>query len=145
VRLTSPMAFADEGANWLDGYTVLGDEAIDANSQLLISLRTADRDEAANWLPDGPLYTDFLVLLRVYLGWRYRACIQLTVATRLLPALVLDETPIRLGLTGVLGLDDATLSDDIPEYFTVALGHYRGLAPQQHQEGNRRVNYRLEK
>ncbi|MHA3200143.1 type VI secretion system baseplate subunit TssG, partial [Yersinia pseudotuberculosis] len=86
-----------------------------------------------------PLYTDFLVLLRVYLGWRYRACIQLTVATRLLPALVLDETPIRLGLTGVLGLDDATLSDDIPEYFTVALGHYRGLAPQQHQEGNRRV------
>ncbi|OSZ84453.1 type VI secretion system-associated lipoprotein [Yersinia pestis subsp. microtus bv. Caucasica] len=69
VRLTSPMAFADEGANWLDGYTVLGDEAIDANSQLLISLRTADRDEAANWLPDGPLYTDFLVLLRVYLGW----------------------------------------------------------------------------
>ncbi|KYO97649.1 hypothetical protein AU254_21015 [Yersinia pestis] len=69
MRLTSPMAFADEGANWLDGYTVLGDEAIDANSQLLISLRTADRDEAANWLPDGPLYTDFLVLLRVYLGW----------------------------------------------------------------------------
>ncbi|SUB29244.1 type VI secretion protein [Yersinia pseudotuberculosis] len=146
VRLTSPMAFADEGVNWLDGYTVLGDEAIDANSQLLISLHTSDRDEARNWLPDGLLYTDFLVLLRVYLGWRYRACIQLTVATRLLPVLVLDDTPVRLGLTGVLGLDDATQSDDIPEYYTVELGHYSGLAPQTHQEGNRRViSYYFEK
>ncbi|EKN6004474.1 TPA: type VI secretion system baseplate subunit TssG [Yersinia enterocolitica] len=145
VRLTSQMTFADEGGNWLDGYTVLGDEAIDANSQLLISLQTEDRDEAGDWLPDGPLYTDFLVLLRVYLGWRYRACIQLTVATRLLPALVLDETPVRLGLTGVLGLDDATLSDDIPEYYTVELGHYSGLTPQKHQEGNRRVSYYFEK
>lgn len=145
VRLTSPMAFTDEGDSWLDGYTVLGDEAIDANSQLLISLQTADRDEAREWLPDGPLYTDFLVLLRVYLGWRYRACIQLTVATRLLPPLVLDEAPVRLGLTGVLGLDGDTLSDDIPEYYTVELGHYSGLAPQQHQEGNRRVSYDFEK
>ncbi|CNI64277.1 type VI secretion protein [Yersinia pekkanenii] len=145
VRLTSPMAFADEGVNWLDGYTVLGDEAIDANSQLLISLHTSDSDEARDWLPDGLLYTDFLVLLRVYLGWRYRACIQLTVATRLLPVLVLDDTPVRLGLTGVLGLDDDTLSDDIPEYYTVELGHYSGLAPQEHQEGNRRVSYDFEK
>ncbi|AXY34281.1 type VI secretion system baseplate subunit TssG [Yersinia pseudotuberculosis] len=145
VRLTSQMTFADEGGNWLDGYTVLGDEAIDANSQLLISLQTEDRDEAGDWLPDGPLYTDFLVLLRVYLGWRYRACIQLTVATRLLPALVLDETPVRLGLTGVLGLDDDTLSDDIPEYYTVELGHYSGLTPQKYQEGNRRVSYYFEK
>ncbi|CNL10752.1 type VI secretion system baseplate subunit TssG [Yersinia aleksiciae] len=145
VRLTSQMTFADEGGNWLDGYTVLGDEAIDANSQLLISLQTEDRDEAGDWLPDGPLYTDFLVLLRVYLGWRYRACIQLTVATRLLPALVLDETPVRLGLTGVLGLDDDTLSDDIPEYYTVELGHYSGLTPQKYQEGNRRVSYDFEK
>lgn len=145
IRLTSQMIFADEGSNWLDGYTVLGDEAIDANSQLLISLHTPDRDEGCDWLPDGPLYTDFLVLLRVYLGWRYKACIQLTVATRLLPALVLDETPIRLGLTGVLGLDDATLSDDMPEYYTVELGHYSGLAPQKYQEGTRRVNYDFEK
>ncbi|WP_145599533.1 type VI secretion system baseplate subunit TssG [Yersinia alsatica] len=145
VRLSSPMTFADEGSRWLDGYTVLGDEAIDANSQLLISLQTEDRDEARDWLPDGPLYTDLLVLLRVYLGWRYRACIQLTVVTRLLPALVLGETPVRLGLTGVLGLDGDTQSDDIPEYYTVELGHYSGLAPQQHQEGNRRVSYDFEK
>ncbi|MGE4910195.1 hypothetical protein ACS78V_22225, partial [Yersinia enterocolitica] len=64
---------------------------------------------------------------------------------RLLPALVLDETPVRLGLTGVLGLDDDTLSDDIPEYYTVELGHYSGLTPQKYQEGNRRVSYDFEK
>ncbi|MFZ1874585.1 MAG: type VI secretion system baseplate subunit TssG [Chania sp.] len=146
VRIDSPMTFSDEGANWLDGYQVLGDEATDANSQLLISLHTGNRDEAHDWLPEGALYADFLVLLRVYLGWRYTARIQLTVPTPLLPTMVLGEAPIRLGLTGVLGLDDQSPSDDMPDYFTVELGHYRGMAPDRPQEGTRRViNYRLEK
>lgn len=144
VRIASPMAFADEGVNWLDGYTVMGDEATDANSQLLISLYTEDSDEAQGWLPDGPIYADFQVLLRVYLGWRYKALVQLTVPTKLLPVPVLGDAPMRLGLTGVLGLDDNAPADDIPEYFTVELGRYSGLAPQTHLEGNRRVNYRLE-
>ena len=71
VRIASPMAFADEGADWLDGDTVMGDEGTDANSQLLISLYTSDSPEAAEWLPDGMILADFFVLLRVYLGWRY--------------------------------------------------------------------------
>jgi len=146
VPIASPMAFAGEGANWLDGDTVMGDEGTDANSQLLISLYTENADEAEEWLPDGPIYADFLVLLRVYLGWRYKARIQLTVPVRLLPAPVLGDVPFRLGLTGVLGLEEGGASDDIPEYFTVELGHYCGLAPQTHQEGTRRViKYRLEK
>jgi len=145
VRIASPMAFTDEGVNWLDGYTVLGDEATDANSQLLISLYTQDRDEANDWLPDGPLYADFLVLLRVYLGWRYKACIQLTVPTCVLPAPILEDNPFRLGLTGVLGLDNEELAADMPAQFTVELGLYRGLTPATHQEGNRRVNYLMEK
>ncbi|MBV6820163.1 type VI secretion system baseplate subunit TssG [Rahnella sp. PD12R] len=145
VRITTPMSFADEGARWLDGDTLMGDEGTDANSQLLISLHTADSDEAADWLPDGALYADFQVLLRVYLGWRYGARLELTVPTRLLPAPVLGDNPFRLGLTGVLGLDDET-SDDIPEYFTVELGHYRGMLPHTPQEGIRRViQYRMEK
>ncbi|MBU9846835.1 type VI secretion system baseplate subunit TssG [Rahnella ecdela] len=146
VRITSPMTFADEGANWLDGDTVMGDEGTDANSQLLISLFTDNPAEAEEWLPDGPLYADFLVLLRVYLGWRYKARIQLTVPVQLLPAPVLGDVPFRLGLTGVLGLEEGDAADDIPEYFTVELGHYCGMAPQTHQEGTRRViKYRLEK
>lgn len=148
VRITAPMAFAEEGANWLDGYTVMGDEATDANSQLLISLHTSDPDEASEWLPDGQIYADFQVLLRVYLGWRYKACIQLTVPTHLLPAPVLGDTPIRLGLTGVLGLglDNEAPSEDIPEYFTVELGRYSGMARDMHQEGNSRViTYLFEK
>jgi hypothetical protein len=56
-------------------------------------------------LPEGLIYADFLVLLRVYLGWRYKACIQLTVPTQLLPAPVLGETPFILGMTGVLGME----------------------------------------
>lgn len=145
LPMASPMTFADEGANWLDGYTMLGDEATDANSQLLISLHTQDSEEAGEWLPDGRIYADFMVLLRVYLGWRYKACIQLTVPTRLLPVPVLDDTPIRLGLTGVLGLDNDATSEDIAEYLTVELGHYSGMAPHKHQEEKRRViKYRLE-
>ena len=86
------------------------------------------------------------MLLRVYLGWRYKACIQLTVPTHLLPAPVLGDTPIRLGLTGVLGLDDDAPSEDIPEYFTVELGRYSGMARDMHQEGNSRViTYLFEK
>lgn len=46
-----------------------------------------------------------MVLLRVYLGWRYKAKITLTLPTPLLPAPVLGETPFMLGITGVLGIE----------------------------------------
>lgn len=145
VRITSPMAFDDDRANWLDGNTIMGDEAVDANSQLLISLRTSDGDEAREWLPEGRIYADFLVLLRVYLGWRYKACLQLRLPTHLLPAPVLGESMMRLGLTVVLGLDAETPAEDMAEFFTLDLGRYGGMAPDTQEKGERRViKFRLE-
>lgn len=46
---------------------------MDASSQLLIALTTDNEQEAQGWKPDGLLYQDFLVMLRVYLGWRFKA------------------------------------------------------------------------
>lgn len=68
----------------LDGNTPLGDEAMDAGSQLLIALATDNEQEAQGWKPDGQLYMDFLVMLRVYLGWRFKARITLTTSVRML-------------------------------------------------------------
>ncbi len=68
----------------LDGNTPLGDEAMDSSSQLLVALITDNPEEAQGWKPDGPLFRDFLILLRVYLGWRFRARVTLTAPTRLL-------------------------------------------------------------
>jgi type VI secretion system protein ImpH len=45
-------------------------------------LRSTDNEqEAQGWKPDGLLYQDFLVMLRVYLGWRFKAKITLTTRT----------------------------------------------------------------
>lgn len=141
VTLNQPMGFYGEGGFLLDGCTVLGEEATDANSQLLIALYTEDAQEAQAWLPEGQLYHDFQVLLRVYLGWRYKARITLTVPTPLLPEPVLGREDFLLGLTGVLGTDDKNLASDIPPAFTVVPGHYCGLPRAVITKGNRRVAY----
>ncbi len=145
VRINQPMGFYGNSDFLLDGHTVLGDEVMDANSQLLIALYTVDVEEAQAWLPEGPLYSDFLVLLRVYLGWRYKARIELTVDTHLIPAPVLGNDGYLLGLTGVLGLDDGGEQGDIPAEFTVELGHYCGMSPAVLTKGNRRVAYHFDK
>jgi type VI secretion system protein ImpH len=92
--INNPLGFYGNDDFLLDGYNVLGDETTEVSSQLLIALYTDDIAEAQGWLPEGQIYQDFLVLLRVYLGWRYKARIQLTVPARLLPAPVLGETPL---------------------------------------------------
>ena len=126
----------------LDGNAPLGDEAMDANSQLLIELQTACADEAERWLPDGQLYQDFLVMLRVYLGWRYRARIRLCLDTQLLAPPVLGDAPFWLGMTGVLGADEAC--SDIPQTFTTELGCYAGMRPVKPCEEQRRVSYHFD-
>ncbi|MGA9617298.1 MAG: type VI secretion system baseplate subunit TssG, partial [Serratia proteamaculans] len=128
----------------LDGNTPLGDEAMDANSQLLIALSTDNEQEVQGWKPDGLLYQDFLVMLRVYLGWRFKAKIQLTVSTRLLTAPPLGEGPFWLGMNGVLGAEGDVFPDDIPQTFTTELGYYHGMKPTTPQQGNRRVTYKFE-
>jgi len=143
VAIDPPTGFYEEGGFVLDGCTVLGEEATEANSRLLIALFTEDAQEARAWLPDGQLYQDFQVLLRVYLGWRYSARITLTVPTPLLPEPVLGQGDFLLGLTGVLGTDDEDFADAMPKEFTVVPGHYCGLPRAVTIKGNRRVTYRF--
>lgn len=141
VYIDRPLGFYGEEDFLLDGYTVLGDETTEVSSQLLIALHTGDEAEAQGWLPGGQCYDDFLVLLRVYLGWRYKARIELTVPTQLLPAPVLGETPFILGMTGVLGMEGETVPPDLPVTFTTELGGYCGMPPAVTQQGNACVIY----
>ncbi|MCQ4443307.1 type VI secretion system baseplate subunit TssG [Enterobacter cloacae] len=143
VEVSRPLGFYGDEDFLLDGNTPLGDEAMDASSQLLIALRTDNEQEAQGWKPDGLLYQDFLVMLRVYLGWRFKAKITLTTRTRLLAAPPLGNGPFWLGMNGVLGVEGDDLPEDIPETFTTELGYYTGLEPATLQQGNRRVTYKF--
>lgn len=143
VEIDRPLGFYGDEEFLLDGNTPLGDEAMDASSQLLIALTTDNEQEAQGWKPDGLLYQDFLVMLRVYLGWRFKAKITLTTRTCLLAAPPLGEGRFWLGMNGVLGAEDEYLLDDIPQTFTTELGYYTGLQPSTPQQGNRRVTYKF--
>lgn len=55
----------------------------------------------------------------------------------------LGENPFWLGMNGVLGAEDDSHPDDIPETFTTELGYYSGLEPAKPQQGNRRVTYKF--
>ncbi|WP_313079749.1 type VI secretion system baseplate subunit TssG [Atlantibacter sp.] len=144
VEINQPLGFYGDEDFLLDGNSPLGDEAMDASSQLLVSLSTDNEQEAQGWKPDGLLYQDFLVMLRVYLGWRFKARIMLTVSTRFLIAPPLGEGPFWLGMNGVLGAENAAISDDIPQKFTTELGYFSGLQPATPQQGNRRVTYQYD-
>ena len=117
---------------------------MDASSQLLVALTTDNPAEAQGWKPDGPLFRDFLILLRVYLGWRFRANITLTAPTRLLAVPPLGDEPFWLGMNGVLGAGEGESQDDIPQTFTTELGTYTGLQPATSSQGNRRVTYKFD-
>ena len=142
--INNPLGFYGNDDFLLDGYNVLGDETTEVSSQLLIALYTDDIAEAQGWLPEGQIYQDFLVLLRVYLGWRYKARIQLTVPARLLPAPVLGETPFMLGMTGILGVEGEEIPPDIPATFTIEPGGYCGMPSATLQQGNQRVAYHFD-
>ncbi|MCS2163720.1 type VI secretion system baseplate subunit TssG [Scandinavium sp. H11S7] len=144
VTISQPLGFYGDDDFVLDGNTPLGDEAMDANSQLLVALKTDNEQEAQGWKPDGLLYQDFLVMLRVYLGWRFKAKITLTVSTRLLTVPALGDSPFWLGMNGVLGVEGDTLTMDVPHTFTTELGYYSGLQPATQQKGNRRVTYKYD-
>ncbi|MEK6329876.1 MAG: type VI secretion system baseplate subunit TssG [Pantoea dispersa] len=144
VAVSQPLGFYGDDDFLLDGNTPLGEEAMDANSQLLIALFTDNEQESQGWKPDGLLYQDFLVMLRVYLGWRFKAKITLTTRTRLLVAPPLGEGPFWLGMNGVLGAQDEYLPEDFPQTFTTELGYYAGLEPASSQQGNRRVTYKFD-
>lgn len=143
VEVSKPLGFYGDDDFLLDGNMPLGEEAMDANSQLLVALSTDNEQEAKGWKEDGLLYQDFLVMLRVYLGWRFKARITLTTSVRLLAVPPLGEEPFWLGMNGVLGVEGDD-SGDIPETFTTELGYYKGLEPAKPQQGNRHVMYKFD-
>ena len=113
----------------------------DANSQLRLALYTDDTHEASGWLPGGQLHSDLLVLLRVYLGWRCTAKLQLSLPVRSLPVPVLGKAAIRLGMTGLLGLGSNALQVSAHDIFTINLVGYRGLSINPHIREIQHVAY----
>ncbi|MFZ3619239.1 type VI secretion system baseplate subunit TssG [Leclercia barmai] len=144
VEVSQPLGFYGDKDFVLDGNTPLGDEAMDASSQLLIALFSDNENESQGWRPDGQLYQDFLVMLRVYLGWRFKAKITLTTLTRLLAVPPLGEGSFWLGMNGVLGAEKDEIAEDIPPTFTTELGYYTGMHSATQQQGNRRVTYKFD-
>ena len=106
--------------------TLLGRTGTDVNSQLLLKLYTEDAAEARGWLPGGQLHSDLLVLLRVYLGWRCQARLQLTLPVSLLPAARLGKQRVQISRTGILR---ASFAAPATGTVTVSLGRYQGLIP----------------
>ncbi len=143
VEVSQLLGFYDDDDFLLDGNMPLGDGVMDASSQLLIALYTENEQESQGWKPDGLLYQDFIVMLRVYLGWRFKAKITLTTSTLLLSVPPLDDSPFWLGMNGVLGVEGDHLPEDIPHTFTTELGGYTGLEPATTQQGNRCVTYKF--
>ena len=84
---------------------------------------------------------DLLVLLRVYLGWRCTAKLQLSLPVRSLPAPVLGQAPIRLGMTGVLGLGCDAWQVAEHDTLTINLGRYQGLSINPHNREIQHVAY----
>lgn len=113
--------------------TPLGATGHDANSQLLLALFTEDPREARGWLPGGQLHSDLLLLLRVYLGWRCTARLQLSLPLRSLPQPVLGGEPVLLGMTAVLGIGDWRAAPHAA--ITINLGCYQGLNSNPDDKG----------
>ncbi|QHF44600.1 type VI secretion protein [Pseudomonas sp. S35] len=121
----------------------LGSVGQDANSQLRLLLYTADPLQARGWLPDGDFYCDLQVLLRVYLGWRCTVKLQLSLPVQSLPAAVLGQAQIRLGMTGVLGWGGDAWPAPTDDNLTINLGHYQGLSINPRNRETQHVAYRF--
>lgn len=126
VILPAPAGLSKNSRISLKTRTLLGRTGTDVNSQLLLKLYTEDAAEARGWLPGGQLHSDLLVLLRVYLGWRCQARLQLTLPVSLLPAARLGKQRVQISRTGILR---ASFAAPATGTVTVSLGRYQGLIP----------------
>lgn len=117
----------------------IGDAGLDVNCQLKLSLFTADLEQAQAWLPGTQRHTDLLVLLRVYLGWRCTASLQLCLPLSCLPAPVLGTAGLLLGMTAVLGAGEAVDQRTV----TVNLGQYEGLKNNTKRRESNNAPYRF--
>ncbi len=138
IALLHPAGLSTERPVCLSQGTPLGSVGQDANSQLQLALFTDNAQEARDWLPAGQLHTDLLVLLRVYLGWRCTARLQLSLPLNSLPHPLLGRSPVQLGMTAVLGLGGEALRVEPHDTITINLGRYQGL---QTNPGNREAQH----
>ncbi|MCJ8207141.1 type VI secretion system baseplate subunit TssG [Pseudomonas sp. RGM2987] len=143
VPLAHPASLCTARPVGLSEGTPLGSVGHDVNSQLHLALFTQDLEEAGGWLPGGQLHGDLLVLLRVYLGWRCSAKLALSLPVHSLPAPVLGKAPIRLGMTGVLGLGGDGWQVAEHDSISINLGPYRGLTPNPRFREAQHVTYRF--
>ncbi|MBD9677922.1 type VI secretion system baseplate subunit TssG [Pseudomonas sp. PDM18] len=143
VPLTSAASLSRIQPVLLGQGTPLGASGADANSQLLLVLSTEDLDEARGWLPGGQLHSDLLVLLRVYLGWRCTARLQLSLPLGCLPAPSLGSPAVLLGMTAVPGLDERRRQMAGNQCVTVNLGRCQGLSENTMSRETRDVAYRF--
>jgi type VI secretion system protein ImpH len=141
VLLAQPASLSAKHPVRLSQGTPLGCVGYDANSQLHLALFTEDRDEARGWLPGGQLYNDLLVLLRVYLGWRCTAKLQLSLPLHSLPHPLLGHAPVLLGMTAVLGLGSAAWPACENSTITINLGRYQGLQDNLRDRKKQHVVY----
>jgi type VI secretion system protein ImpH len=143
IALPAPASLSRQRPVSLSQGTPLGRVGHDANSQLGLTLYTEHAQEARGWLPDGQLQRDLRVLLRVYLGWRCTAKLRLSLPLHSLPAPVLGQAAIRLGMTGVLGLGGAAWRATEHATLTINLGRYQGLSINPRNRETQHVAYRF--
>ncbi len=142
IPLEQPASLSASRPVSLSQGTPLGSVGRDANSQLLLALFTEDREEALGWLPGARLHGDLLALLRVYLGWRCTARLQLSLPTHCLPQPVLGRSPVLLGMTGLLGLGSSRRAGE-QGAVTIDLGRYQGLKNNPKERETEHVAYRF--
>ena len=143
VLLTQPASLSVSHPVSLSQGTPLGCVGYDANSQLHLALFTEDLNEARGWLPGAQLHNDLLVLLRVYLGWRCTAKLQLSLPVNSLPKPVLGGAPVLLGMTCVLGLGSEAWRVAEHDKITINLGRYQGLSNNPMKREVQHVAYRF--
>ncbi|MCO6060489.1 type VI secretion system baseplate subunit TssG [Pseudomonas sp. MOB-449] len=142
IALAQPASLSVSRPVRLSQDTPLGSVGRDANSQLQLVLFTEDGEEAQGWLPGAQLHADLLVLMRVYLGWRCTARLELSLPTHCLPKPLLGGAAVLLGMTGVLGLGGGERAA-VPETITINLGRYQGLQNNPHERDTQHVAYRF--
>lgn len=142
VLLARPVGLAAGTATYLNQGMPLGTVARDANSEIHLALFTENVDEARAWLPGGQLNSDLLVLLRVYLGWRCTARLQLSLPLACLPSPTLGAAPVLLGMTSVLAPWGAGPEPE-QQRITLNLGRYQGLKSNPREREPNHVAYRF--
>lgn len=143
VFLAQPASLSVSHPVRLSQGTPLGSVGQDANSQLHLALYTEDMHEARGWLPGVHLHNDLLALLRVYLGWRCTAKLQLSLPVRSLPLPVLGHASVMLGMTAVLGLGNDSWQIAQRDAITINLGRYAGLSHNPDKREVQHVAYPL--